>query len=195
MYAVIKSGGKQHRVVEGETLKVEKLEVATGETVNFDEVLLIGEGENIEIGAPYVAGKSVSAEVVSHGRHDKIKIVKFRRRKHHRKQMGHRQWYTELKITAVGKAGAGKKTSAAAEKPKAAPTTKSESGADDLTRISGVGPVLVQKLNDAGVTSFAQIAAFTADDIERIDAQLNFKGRIERDDWIGQAKQFLSEDS
>lgn len=101
MYAVIESGGKQHRVTEGESLKVEKLDIATGETVNFDEVLMVGEGESVKIGAPYVAGGQVTAEVVNHGRHDKITIVKFRRRKHHRKQMGHRQWYTELKITGI----------------------------------------------------------------------------------------------
>lgn len=101
MYAVIESGGKQHRVTEGESLKVEKLDIATGETVNFDDVLMVGEGESVKIGAPYVDGGQVTAEVVNHGRHDKITIVKFRRRKHHRKQMGHRQWYTELKITGI----------------------------------------------------------------------------------------------
>jgi len=189
MYAVIKSGGKQHRVVEGEILRVEKLDIATGETITFDEILLIGEGDSVEIGAPYVAGKTVSAEVVNHGRGKKIKIVKFHRRKHHRKQMGHRQWFTEIKITAIGGAGTAKKAAKAAPKAEA-PKTE---GADDLTRISGVGPVLVKKLNDAGITSFAQIAAFTAEDIARIDDVLNFKGRIERDDWIGQAKQFMSE--
>lgn len=101
MYAVIESGGKQHRVIEGETLKVEKLDLATGDSLTLDQVLMVGEGESVKIGAPYVEGSSVTAEVVSHGRGDKITIVKFRRRKHHRKQMGHRQWYTELKITAI----------------------------------------------------------------------------------------------
>ena len=101
MYAVVSSGGKQHRVVEGETLKVEKLDIATGETLTLDEVLMVGEGESVKIGAPFVAGSQVTAEVLSHGRHDKVTIVKFRRRKHHRKQMGHRQWYTELKITKI----------------------------------------------------------------------------------------------
>lgn len=101
MYAVIQSGGKQHRVTEGESLKVEKLDIATGETINFDEVLMVGEGESVKIGAPFVDGSQVTAEVVNHGRHDKVTIVKFRRRKHHRKQMGHRQWYTELKITGI----------------------------------------------------------------------------------------------
>ena len=101
MYAVVQSGGKQHRVIEGESLKVEKLDIATGETITFDDVLMVGEGDSVKIGAPYVGGSQVTAEVVSHGRHDKITIVKFRRRKHHRKQMGHRQWYTEIKITGI----------------------------------------------------------------------------------------------
>ena len=101
MYAVIKSGGKQHRVVEGETLKLEKIEVAAGETIEFDEVLMVGEGESVKIGTPVVEGAKVTAEVVSQGRHKKVKIVKFNRRKHHRKQMGHRQWFTEVKITGI----------------------------------------------------------------------------------------------
>jgi large subunit ribosomal protein L21 len=101
MYAVIVSGGKQHRVVEGETLRLEKLEVATGESIDFDKVLMIGEGEDVKVGAPYVDGGKVTAEVVSHGRGDKVRIIKFRRRKHHRKQQGHRQWFTEVKITGI----------------------------------------------------------------------------------------------
>ncbi|MBU3070667.1 50S ribosomal protein L21 [Aestuariicella sp. G3-2] len=101
MYAVFKSGGKQHRVVEGETLKLEKIEVATGETIDFDEVLLVANGEDIKIGAPVVDGAKVTAEVVSHGRGEKVKIIKFRRRKHSMKRQGHRQWYTEVKITGI----------------------------------------------------------------------------------------------
>jgi len=101
MYAVIVSGGKQHRVVEGETLRLEKLEVATGETVDFDEVLMVADGDNVKIGAPYVDGGKVTAEIISHGRGDKVRIIKFRRRKHFRKQQGHRQWFTEVKITGI----------------------------------------------------------------------------------------------
>ncbi|WP_372809972.1 50S ribosomal protein L21 [Litorivivens sp.] len=101
MYAVIESGGKQHRVVEGETLKLEKLEVATGETLEFDKVLLVNDGGAAKVGTPLVAGAKVTAEVVAHGRRDKVKIVKFRRRKHSMKQAGHRQWYTEVKITGI----------------------------------------------------------------------------------------------
>jgi len=101
MYAVIKSGGKQHRVEEGETLKLEKIEAATGESIDFDDVLLVGEGESVKIGEPTVKGAKVTAEIVAQGRHKKVKIVKFRRRKHSMKQAGHRQWYTEVKITKI----------------------------------------------------------------------------------------------
>ncbi len=101
MYAVIVSGGKQHRVVEGETLKLEKIDAATGEAVDFDNVLLVADGDDIKIGAPLVDGAKVRAEVVKHGRGDKVKIIKFRRRKHSMKRQGHRQWYTEVKITAI----------------------------------------------------------------------------------------------
>ncbi|ASK35085.1 50S ribosomal protein L21 [Alloalcanivorax mobilis] len=101
MYAVIKTGGKQYRVEEGDTLRVEKLEVATGESVDFDQVLLVADGDNVQVGQPLLAGAKVTAEVVEQGRHKKIKIVKFRRRKHYRKQQGHRQWYTAVKITGI----------------------------------------------------------------------------------------------
>ena len=104
MYAVIKTGGKQYRVSEGQTLKIEKLEAEKGASVEFDQVLMVADGDNVKIGSPMVAGGKVTAEVTDQGRHAKIKIVKFRRRKHHRKQMGHRQWFTEVKITGI-KAG------------------------------------------------------------------------------------------
>jgi large subunit ribosomal protein L21 len=100
MYAVIESGGKQHRVIEGETLKLEKIEVATGETVEFDKVLMVG-GDTIKIGTPLLAGSKVTAEVIAHGRHKKVKIIKFNRRKHYRRETGHRQWFTEVKITGI----------------------------------------------------------------------------------------------
>lgn len=101
MYAVIKSGGKQYRVQEGQTLKLEKLEVPTGDTIEFDEVLLVGNDEDVKIGAPTVEGAKVAAEIVSHGRGDKVTILKFRRRKHSMKRQGHRQWFTEVKITGI----------------------------------------------------------------------------------------------
>ncbi len=101
MYAVIESGGKQHRVTEGETLKLEKIEAATGDTVEFDRVLMVGAGDEVKIGTPLVAGGKVTAEVVAHGRHPKVKIVKFNRRKHYRKETGHRQWFTQVRITGI----------------------------------------------------------------------------------------------
>ena len=101
MYAVIVSGGKQYRVQEGDTLKLESLPEEVGSTVNFDKILLVGEGDKIKVGRPYLDGCQVSATVVSKGRHKKIEIVKFRRRKHHEKWQGHRQNYTEVKITQI----------------------------------------------------------------------------------------------
>ncbi|XKM13232.1 50S ribosomal protein L21 [Orbaceae bacterium ac157xtp] len=101
MYAVFQSGGKQHRVSEGQVVRLEKLEVETGNEIVFDKVLMVANGENIQVGAPFVEGATVKAEIVEHGRGDKIKIVKFRRRKHYRKQQGHRQWFTDVKITAI----------------------------------------------------------------------------------------------
>ena len=107
MYAVIVTGGRQYRVAQGEVLRVEKLVADVGDEVKLDQVLLVGEGDGVTVGAPLVAGALVTAKVVSHGRADKIRIVKFRRRKHHRKQMGHRQYYTEIEITGI--AGGDKK--------------------------------------------------------------------------------------
>ena len=101
MYAVIESGGKQHRVEEGEVLQLEKLDAAAGDKVKFDRILLVGEGESVKIGKPYVEGGQVEAKVVKQGRGEKIKIVKFNRRKHFKKQQGHRQFFTEVEITAI----------------------------------------------------------------------------------------------
>ena len=101
MYAVVVTGGKQYRVEEGQTLKVEKLEVATGEALDLEKVLMIGNGDDVKIGAPVVDGAKVTAEVINHGRHKKVKIMKYKRRKHHKKQKGNRQWFTEIKITSI----------------------------------------------------------------------------------------------
>ncbi len=101
MYAVIKTGGKQYRVEGGDVVRIEKIEVATGESVDFDQVLLVANGDDVKVGQPMLDGAKVTAEVLEQGRHKKIKIVKFRRRKHSRKQQGHRQWYTAVKITGI----------------------------------------------------------------------------------------------
>ena len=101
MYAVIESGGKQYRVSPGDVIRVEKLEAAAGDTVNLDHVLMVGSDEDVRIGNPVLAGASVTATVKSHGRADKVRVFKFRRRKHYRKTIGHRQHYTELEITGI----------------------------------------------------------------------------------------------
>ena len=101
MYAVIKTGGKQYKVSDGSILKVEKLGLDEGSSVEFDKVLMIADGDDVKVGAPYLDGGKVTATVVTVGRHKKIKTVKFRRRKHHRKQMGHRQHFTQVKITGI----------------------------------------------------------------------------------------------
>ena len=101
MYAVIKTGGKQYRVSEGETLRVETLDASEGDSVDFDQVLMVGEGEDVRIGTPLLDGGKVTATVKAHGRGKKVEIIKFRRRKHHMKRMGHRQNYTEVEITGI----------------------------------------------------------------------------------------------
>ena len=100
MYAVVVTGGKQYRVMQGERLRVELLDLEVGKDVKFDQLLMLGDGEGVTLGDA-LKGASVTAKVLGHGRADKIRIVKFRRRKHHRKQMGHRQHYTEIEITGI----------------------------------------------------------------------------------------------
>jgi large subunit ribosomal protein L21 len=101
MYAVIMTGGKQYRVNQGDKLRVEKLDAAEGESVNLDQVLMVVDGDDVKIGTPLLDGCRVTAEVKTHGRGDKVDIIKFRRRKHHMKRQGHRQAYTELEITGI----------------------------------------------------------------------------------------------
>ena len=101
MYAVIKTGGKQYRVASGEKIKVEQIAVDVGQEVVLDQVLAVCDGDSTRLGAPLVSGASVTAKVVAHGRHDKVRIFKLRRRKHYQKHQGHRQGYTELEIGSI----------------------------------------------------------------------------------------------
>lgn len=101
MYAVVKTGGKQYKVAPGEQLKVEQLPADVGAEVILDSVLAVGEGESVRLGQPLVAGASVKATVVAHGRHPKVKIFKMRRRKHYQKHQGHRQGFTEIRIESI----------------------------------------------------------------------------------------------
>ncbi len=101
MYAVIESGGQQHRVCEGEVLRLQKLDLPEGSRMEFERVLMVGEGSEVKIGAPLLAGGKVSAEVIAHGRAEKIRVFKYKRRKKYRRSQGHRQWYTEVRITGI----------------------------------------------------------------------------------------------
>lgn len=103
MYAVIKTGGKQYRVKEGDVIKLEMLPGDVGSEISFADVLMISDGDKLTVGTPFIAKAAVKALIMDHARHRKVKIIKFRRRKHHMKQMGHRQYYTQVKITAIGK--------------------------------------------------------------------------------------------
>jgi len=132
MYAVFTTGGKQYRAATGDILKIEKLDAEKGATVELDQVLMVGEGEKVKIGSPYLKGGKVTATVVDHGRGKKIKILKFKRRKHHMKQMGHRQDYTQIEITKIAASTPRKKkvSKAKAAKPKAA-KSKVEAKSED----------------------------------------------------------------
>ena len=101
MYAVFSTGGKQYRATTGDIIKVEKLEAEKGATVELDQVLMVGEGEDVKIGTPFLEGGKVTATVVDHGRGDKIKVIKFKRRKNYRRQSGHRQYFTQIEITGI----------------------------------------------------------------------------------------------
>ena len=194
MYAVIESGGKQYRVAVGDRLRVESIKAEPGESVSLSKVLLVADGERVDVGSPHL-DTPVEATVVGHGRGRKIRILKFRRRKNSRTHAGHRQNYTELEITSIGGAGAkpGKKAAAPAA-PASEPDQEATTAVDDLTAINGIGPVIADKLRDLGITTVRQIAELTAEDIAEIDEKLNFKGRIEREDWVAQAQQLLAGD-
>ena len=101
MYAVFKTGGKQYRATTGDVLKVEKIEAEKGATLELDQVLMVGEGEDVKIGAPFLEGGKVTVTVLDHGRREKIKVIKFKRRKNYRRQMGRRQYFTQIEITGI----------------------------------------------------------------------------------------------
>ena len=210
MFAVLKTGGKQYKVQSGDLLRVEKLAADAGETVQFNEILMLG-GDAPVVGSPRVDGAAVQAEVIDQIKGPKtINFVKRRRKHSSQRTKGHRQQLTLLRVTEIlssgadasgikAAVGAGSVASAApvaaakpAAKAKAAAAPAAAAGADDLKQLSGVGPALEKKLHAAGVTSFAQIAAWTEADVAAMDEQLSFKGRIEREGWIAQAKELAN---
>ena len=190
MYAVVKTGGKQYRVAKDDIIKIERLPGEAGDTITLGDVLMVGEGDNVTVGAPLVDGASVAGEILEQGRAKKVVIFKKRRRQNYRRKKGHRQHLTVLKVTDILTGGAKAKPAKKAEPKKEAPKKEAASGgADDLKKLSGVGPALEKKLHEAGVTSFAQIAAWGPAEIEEFDEKLSFKGRIERENWVEQAKE------
>jgi large subunit ribosomal protein L21 len=216
MYAVIKTGGKQYRVAANDKILIEKLEGAAGDQITFAEVLMVGTGEAVEIGAPFVSGASVVGEIAKQVKADTVYIFKKRRRKHYRRRNGHRQLLTSVTITEILTGGAkpsGKKAAAPAvkvEAPKAA-APKSESKAeaaavaapvaaaasatsasDDISLIGGIGPKMEVGMRELGYNTFASIAAMTAADVEKAEAHLKQKGRITREEWVEQAKELLA---
>ena len=196
MYAVIESGGKQYRVGLGDKLKVEKLAIDAGKTMNFERVLMVANDGDVKVGAPTV-DTAVTAKVLSHGRGEKIRVFKMKRRKNYRRTQGHRQDYTELEIVGIGDASAPVKSSPVpeAKAQETAPVETAPVGAtaDDLTQINGIGPVIAEKLNALGFTTIEQIANLTDEEIPGIDEKLSFKGRIERENWVQQAKDLLAD--
>ena len=214
MFAVIKTGGKQYKVAEGDTITVEKLDTEAGKDVTFDSVLMLGNGDDVTVGAPLVAGASVFGEVEEQTRGDKIIIRKKRQRQTYRRTKGHRQHLTVVKITGISADGkkpankaAAKKAAPKAEAPAAeaaAPAAKPETDArgritnlegkpDNLKKISGVGPVLEKKLHEAGIYFFWQVAALNADQIAELEEEMSFPGRITRDEWVKQAEEFAKD--
>ncbi|MCK0100947.1 50S ribosomal protein L21 [Pseudohalocynthiibacter sp. F2068] len=218
MFAVLKTGGKQYKVQSGDVLRVEKLAADAGEKIQFNEILMVG----ATVGAPFVEGAAVQADVIDQIKGEKVIHFVKRRRKHGSKRTkGHRQQLTLLRITdilekggdksgvraaigagsvssvavaaaapkAAAKKAAPKKAAAKAEAPKKAAKAEAPATADDLKKLSGVGPALEKKLLEAGVTTFAQIASWSDADVAEMDEKLSFKGRIEREGWIEQAKE------
>jgi large subunit ribosomal protein L21 len=162
MYAVIKTGGKQYKVAAGEKLRIEQITAEPGQEITISDVLAVGAGATVAVGTPLVAGASVKATVLAHGRADKVKIFKMRRRKHYQKHQGHRQWFTELFITEINGAGSSETANAPAL-----------SKAEDLTIIEGVGPKIAQILRDSGIQMFAQLADAS---VESLSATLKKAG-------------------
>jgi large subunit ribosomal protein L21 len=195
MYAVIKTGGKQYRVAADQKVQIEKLGGNPGDQVQFTDVLMVANGGTIDIGAPFVAGATVVGEIASQDRGPHIIIFKKRRRKHYRRRNGHRQDLTSVTIREILMGGAKPaKKAAAPETAEALPLAATMAGvsADDISLIAGIGPKILKGLTGMGVTTFAQIAAWSEADVERIETELKQKGRVVREEWIEQAKELLA---
>ena len=190
MGAVIRTGGKQYRAEVGQQLVIERVRGEVGDPVSFEEVLARGTGDTMEIGSPTLPGLAVHGTIVAQRRGRKILVFRRKRRKNVRRLNGHRQHETVVEITAIGGTAPRKASEQAATKQAATP--KAAAGkADKLTRINGIGPVMENKLLALGITSFRQIAELDEALKASIEEQLNIGGRIDRENWINQAKQLV----
>jgi large subunit ribosomal protein L21 len=204
MFAVIKTGGKQYRVAANDQITIEKLIGSAGETVAFEHVLMLTRDGVTTVGAPTVAGASVAAEIIEQGRGDKIISFKKRRRQNSKRKRGHRQDLTVVRITDILTDGAKVTVTAkavaavaAAVAPKAAKAKASAPAAgsldtSNLSLIAGIGPTIEKKLRAAGVQTWDEIAAWTADDVAKWDAELALRGRATREEWVEQARDLLA---
>ena len=203
MFAVIKTGGKQYRVAADQVLKIEKIEANVGDIITIGNVLAHGAGDDVTIGAPFVDGASVAAEVIAQGHAKTVIAFKKRRRQNSRRKIGHRQLETTVRISEILIGGA-KPSKKAAAKPeaKAEKPAKAEAAApataaplftapagkgDKLVDIKGIGPVAAKQLAEQGITTFKQLAELTEADIEKIDANMPFSAD-QINDWKAQAK-------
>ncbi|MEM6900889.1 MAG: 50S ribosomal protein L21 [Pseudomonadota bacterium] len=195
MFAVIKTGGKQYRVAENDEIIVEKLEGDAGASVTFDEVLMLGTDSGTTVGAPLVSGASVVGEVAEQRKADKVITVKKRQRSTYRRKIGHRQLQTVVKITSIladgkkapAKKAAAKKTATPkSDAPKSDPAAEAKVG-NDLTKMKGLGKVFAEKLNAEGITTYAQIASMSSDDIATLEEKISAAGKFEKNDWVAQA--------
>ncbi len=194
MFAVIKTGGKQYRVAANDLLKIEKVSGEVGDIVEIGHVLAHGEGDDVVIGAPFVEGALVTAEVVEQGKNRTVIAFKKRRRQNSRRKIGHRQLLTTVRISEILTGGAkpskkaAAKPQAKAEEAKPAPLFKAPKGEpDDLTVIKGIGPVAAEQLKEQGIVTFAQVAKLSDADVARIDEHMPFSADQIKD-WREQAK-------
>ncbi|MEZ5922154.1 MAG: 50S ribosomal protein L21 [Parvularculaceae bacterium] len=197
MYAVVKTGGKQYRVAKDDVLKIERLAGEEGDIVTLDSVLMIGNGGDVTVGAPLIAGASVAAEIVEQTRGPKIIVFKKRRRQNSRRKKGHRQLLTVVRVTDILTDGAKPSAKKAEKKPAAKKAAKKEEApaanfVDDVSLIGGVGPKLKEKLEGYGVTSLKQIAKMSDADVAKMDEALELHGRAARDEWVEQAKELVA---
>lgn len=199
MYAIVEIAGQQFKVVKDQKVFVHRLQTEEGKQVAFDNVLLIGDGDNVTVGAPAIDGAQVGAKVLKHLKGDKVIVFKKKRRKGYRKKNGHRQSLTEIVIESIAASGAKKaapvkaekkveaKVEVAAPKAEAKPAAKKATAkADDLKKVEGIGPKIAETLNAAGITTFADLAKTDAAKISEIIAEV--RGNHVTDTWPAQAK-------